>query len=100
MPEGSGIKQYPWTDMPVPVPGGTGPIGIGGGLESDGGPNGLSSVPWSNHGTPVPGTAATANSADLPMAPDFASVQDGIAPGTSLDPGAGISNSRNTVDKR
>lgn len=100
MPEGSGIKQYPWQDMPVPVPGGSGPIGIGGGLDSDPGPNGITNSPWSNPVCPAPGTEATAGNSDLPNAPAFASVQDGIAPGTNLDAGAGLKTSRNTVDKR
>lgn len=100
MPEGSGIKQYPWTDMPVPVPGGSGDQGIGGGIQVDPGPQGIQQMPWKDAPCPVPGTSATPNSPDLPIAPDFSSFKDSIAPGTSFDPGqAGVTPS-NTIDRK
>ena len=96
-----GLKQTPWDNPPVPTPGGSGEIGIGGGLDSDPGPQGIQQMPWTDAPVPVPGMAATSGDADLPHAPLFSTLSDNIAPGTSFDTGqAGITQSRNTVDKR
>jgi hypothetical protein len=96
----NGIRNSPWTDAPVPTPGGSGDIGIGGGLESDAGPNGIQQTPWKDPICPAPGLGATSGNSDLPAAPPFATFNDSIAPGTNLDPGAGLKTSRNTIDKR
>lgn len=54
MPEGSGIKNYPWTDFPVPVPSGDGDQGIGGGLDPGPGEQGIVNSPWTNPFVPTP----------------------------------------------
>jgi hypothetical protein len=97
---GGGIKQYPWTDMPVPVPGGSGDQGIGGGLESDPGPNGIQQSPWTDPICPTPGLSPTPNSPDLPIGPTFSTLSDNIAPGTSFDPGQAGITPDNTVNRK
>ena len=95
----NGIKQSPFDGF-VPTPGGSGQSGIGGGLDSDAGPNGIQQTPWSNPICPVPGMGATGGDADLPQAPDFTTLSDNIAPGTSFDPGQSGIEPKNTIDKR
>ena len=56
----NGIRQSPFSDAwPTPDVSGTGVNGIGGGLDSDAGPNGLTAVPFTDAVVPVPSGECT-----------------------------------------
>ena len=94
----NGIKQSPFSDAwPTPDVGGTGVNGIGGGLDHDPGPNGLTAVPWTGAVVPIPSGECTpvpdlGGQPPYPAQPTDAPVAGSQAPWD-------ITSSRNTVDR-
>jgi hypothetical protein len=95
----NGIRQSPFSDAwPTPDVGGTGLNGIGGGLDSDAGPNGLMAVPFDKAIVPVPSVECTPVP-DLGGKPPYTIDVDGGSPEGSQAPWD-ITSSRNTVDRK
>lgn len=95
---GNGITQTPFDDAwPTPDVSGTGLNGIGGGLDSDPGPDGNTASPFDKAVVPTPGLTATTGG-EIPTAPECVSLTD--APSKGSQAPWDVTSSRNTVDKR
>lgn len=94
----NGIQNSPFDKAwPTPDVGGTGLNGIGGGTIEDSGASGITNSPF-DKATPAPGIACTPV-ADFGGAPPYTVDLDG-GDGPGSTDALGISNSRNTIDKR
>jgi hypothetical protein len=96
----SSQHQSPWADLPVPEHAATsGDQGIGGGLDSGAGGNGLTSVPWAGAFVPTPSGMDESGPFGNPSR--YSSVDGSTQKGTDQGgPVGNITGSRNTIDKR
>jgi hypothetical protein len=95
----NGIRQSPFSDAwPTPDVGGTGLNGIGGGLDSDPGSNGIVSSPFAEAVVPTPSGECTPVP-DLGGKPPYTIEVEGGNPAGSQAPWD-ITSSRNTVDRK
>jgi hypothetical protein len=93
----NGIRQSPFTEAVVPVPSATsGDQGIGGGLDSDGGPNGITASPWKSPTCPTPSGMVESGPFGNPSR--FSSVDGSTHQGASE--AATIEKYTNTIDRK
>lgn len=95
----SGGGASPFTDAwPTPDVQGTGLNGLGAGLDSDTGPQGIINTPFDKAQIPLSISTAPTGGGELPVPPATISLTD--APSKGSQAPWDVTSSRNTVDKR